>query len=151
MSSPKFVLQVGTSRSINHRFIERFYCNKYLNSISFYINKLHNYALTQVYGDVKQNKYDLQKMVDSGALDAYGSLIPSAMKKLRESVKSLEQHPKQFRWTGKLTGEKVCVTCKKTRDIPYFYSYAKDMLCKRCCKCRKTNFVEFKRSCSSCI
>ena len=150
MSNNTFVLQLGTSRSINHRSIERYYCNHVIHAYRYYINNLHNYCLTQLHTDVKQNKYDLQEMINSGQLDPYGCLIPSAMKKVRESVKDLEEHPKQYRWMGK-TGEQVCVVCKNTKSISNFYSYAKDVLCKRCCDCLGKPFVEFKRSCSKCI
>ena len=79
---------IGTfklNRRATYRFCWADFVKTYPNSKEYvpFLRELRKNVVSQLLSDHRLKKYCFYKMIDSGALDDHGCLIPSAMKKLR--------------------------------------------------------------------
>ena len=78
---PKFNISLCGRRTICKR--EFFDTYQDTEPYRLYLTNVRSTALVQLLSDHRKNYYCLYDMIDSGQIDDYGCLIPSAMQKLR--------------------------------------------------------------------
>lgn len=62
----------------------------------FFIFQLRNHIFSRLLSDHRLNKYCLYSMIDSGQIDKFGCIIPTAMAKLRPPPDKVEQSTKPY-------------------------------------------------------
>ena len=162
MSLPKFTpskTKLSSDSSAIKKRMNDLLCPVFVRNFNPYFNIIKGDAFYELFKDIEQNLYSLEKMLRSGQIDDHCQLITSVAKTLRlKCAQSFRKELKHQKTKKDFTHEFdeneliLCYKCKELFPTTFFIAMRGNRLAKACFECRKMEKPNlYRKKCSKCV